>query len=159
MSATVSTIPAVLDALVQRWTLALPDAQVSDGQPHDHADDMVLVGFTGTPGEEAVTSEITVEQMAAAPNREQYTIACIASSWKGADEDVPTVRGAAFGLLDAIAADLAEDPRLGGLVMSTRLTVAGFTQYQTMPHNEDSAGGTSADIRFTVTVSAFTRRP
>lgn len=158
MAATVSTIPAVLDALVQRWTLALPGAQVSDGQPLDHADAMVMVGFTGTPGDEAISSELTIEQMAASPNREQYTIACIASSWKGAEEDVKPVRDSAFALLDAIAADLADDQTLGGLVMRARLSVAGYIQYQTVPEDEDSAGGVSGDIRFTISIDAFTRR-
>lgn len=153
----VSTIPAVLDALVQRWTLALPDVQVSDGQPLDHADDMVMVGFTGQPGEEAINSERTVEQMAADPTREQYTIACVVSSWLGAEEDTKAVRSRVFSMLDTMAAELARDPRLGELVLSARISVAGYTQYQTLPAEEDSAGGVSGDIRVVVRVDAFTR--
>jgi hypothetical protein len=148
-----STVPAVLDALVQRWTLAAPDALVVDGQPvHDYdTPDLVLVGFTGTPGAVSVTGTLDREQMAVEPDREQYEITCMVSAWKGAEDDVKAVRDRAYEIVDAIAADLAQDSQLGGLVMSARLSTSNLAQYYT-------DGGVSADVQVVVSVDAFTRR-
>lgn len=151
MAATISTVPAVLDALVQRWTLALPGVQVSDGQPLDLAADMVLVGFAGEAGELAVTSTRSRQQMSSAPDREQYEITCLVSSWKGRVRDAKAVRDRAYELIDAMADDLAAAPTLDGLVMRARLSTESFTQYQT-------TDGATAVVQVTVAVDAFTRR-
>ena len=50
-----------------------------------------------------------------------------------------------------MAAELARDQTLGGLVMSTRLTTVSLDQYFTQ-------GGVSVDIRATISVDAFTGR-
>lgn len=151
MAATVSTVPAVLDALVQRFTLAIPDAHVSDGQPINLYDDMVMVGFTGTPGGTSVTDTRETAQMASSPDREQYDITNVVSAWKGVADDVKAVRDRAYELVDAMAAELASDPQLGGLVMLARLTSGNLAQYFT----ED---GVSVDVTITIAVDAFTRR-
>lgn len=148
-----STAPAVLDALVQRWTLAVPDALVVDCQPARDFDDedVILVGFTGTTGAVAVTSTLTREQMTATPDREQYEITCIVSAWRGVEDDVKAVRDRAYEMVDALAADLAADTRLGGLVMNARLSTSTLAQYFT----DD---GVAADVQVVVAVDAFTGR-
>jgi hypothetical protein len=151
MAATTSTVPAVLDALVQRFTLAIPDAHVSDGQPVNLYDDMVMVGFNGTPGGTSVTDARDREQMTSSPDREQYEITSVASAWKGVEDDVKAVRDRAYELVDAMAAELARDPQIGGLVMSVRLSSGNLAQYFT----ED---GVSVDVTVTISVDAFTRR-
>src|SRR5438067_810318 len=149
MTATVSTVPAVLDALVARLTAALPDVQVSDGEPFDPADDTVVIGFNGNPGDSIVTSTLDVEQIAADPSREQYEIACLASSWRGAVRDAKTVRDIAYRLVQAAADELARDQTLGGLVMRAWLSAREYAPLQ-------SEDGAVATVHFTISVDAYT---
>lgn len=151
MAATVSTVPAVLDALVQRWRLALPDVQVVDGQPLDLEADVICVGFNGTAGEVSVTDTRTQEQMASSPDREQYDVTNMFSSWRGAESDAKAVRDGVYALVNAAAAEIARDQTLGGLVMRASLSTNAFTQYQ-------STDGATAIVQVTVSVDAFTGR-
>ncbi|MCP2339166.1 hypothetical protein [Actinomadura rupiterrae] len=148
----VSTVPAVLDALVQRVGLALPGVQVTDGQPVDvEPPDTVCIGFTGTPGEAVVVSMLSPEQMAVTPDRESYTVACVASCWKGHERDAKAVRDRAYALVDAVDAELARDPTLGGLVLRARLATEELIPEQT-------AEGALATVKFSVSVDAFAGR-
>lgn len=144
----ISTVPAVLDALVARWRSALPGVQVSDGQPVTTENDLIAVGFHDVAGEPAVNSTRTREQLAAQPDRESYDVSCLASSFTGATEFKP-VRDRVYELVDAAAADLAEDDTLGGLAMQARLTADDLIQEQTEQ-------GAVATVRFTVHVDAYT---
>ncbi|WP_242890265.1 hypothetical protein [Actinomadura litoris] len=144
----VSTVPTALDALVTGLTAALPDVQVVDGQPVSTEGDVICIGFGGVPGEPAVESTRTREQLAREPDREQYDIACLASSWSG-DTDAKTVRDRAYELVDAAADVLAADDTLGGVVMEARITTDSLTQEQT-------AEGAVATVRFIVHADAFT---
>lgn len=158
MAPTVSTIPDVLETLTQRFSLAVePDGEASlavwDGQPRNDADDVIAVGFTGVPGEDAVVDTRTREQMVSSPDRERYDVTCIVSAWRGAEDDqaaFQAVRRRAFAMVDAMAADLAGSSRLGGLVMSVRLTSGNVAQYL-------SEGGVSVDVQVVISVDAFTR--
>jgi hypothetical protein len=158
MGGTVSTIPAVLETLVQRFALAVePDGDASlavwDGQPVNDADDVVAIGFTGVPGDEAITDTRDRAQMAPSPDREQYDITNVVSAWRGAEDDqvsFQAVRRRAFAMVDAMADDLASDPRLNGLVMSARLTSGNVAQYL-------SEGGVSVDVQVVISVDAFAR--
>jgi hypothetical protein len=151
--AMVSTVPAVIDELVHRFTLAVSDAQVCDALPRDDGDgeDYIFVGFAGVDDQQAATNSVTIEQMAATPGREQYTISCLISAWRGVQDDVKMVRDRAYEMLDAMAAELARDQTLGGLAMRTTLTTVSLDQYFTQ-------GGVSVDIRATISVDAFTGR-
>lgn len=144
----ISTVPAALDALVARWVAALPDVQVSDGQPVATENDLIAVGFHDVPGEPAVNSTRTREQLAAQPDRESYDISCIASTFDGGTEFKP-VRDRVYELVNAVAADLADEDTLGGLVMQARVTADDLIQEQT-------EAGAVATVRFTVHVDAFT---
>lgn len=152
MAATSSSIPAVLDALFQRWSLALPDAQVTDGQPLDmDGDDVICVGFTGTPNEVSVTSTRTREHMSADPDREQYDVVNMVSSWRGREPNAKVVRDALYALIDAMNDALVADQTLGGLVMRAQLATANLAQWQT-----NDGATTVAEV--TVHVDGFTRR-
>lgn len=144
----ISTVPAVLDALAARWAAALPDVQVSDGQPVATENDLIAVGFNEVPGEPAVNSTRTREQLAAEPDRESYDVSCIASTFDGGTEFKP-IRDRVYELVNAAATDLAEDDSLGGLVMQARVTADDLIQEQT-------EAGAVATVRFTVHVDAFT---
>ncbi len=151
MPSVVSTAPAVLDAMVVRFTAALPDVEVLDGGPvREYEDDLVCVGFTSVPGEPTVEDTRTREQMTTDPDRESYDVTSICSSWQGNQTDAKKVRDRAYEILDAIAAELASDQTLGGLVMRARLISHLFQQEQTLK-------GAVATIRFVIHVDAFTR--
>lgn len=145
----ISTVPAVLDALVARWAAALPDVQVSDGQPVVTQDDLIAVGFHDVPGEPAVNSTRTREQLASMPDRESYDVSCIASTFTGGTEFKP-IRDRVYELVDAAATVLVEDRTLGGVVMLAQLTSDDLIQEQTEQ-------GAVATVRFVVHVDAFTR--
>lgn len=148
---TISTVPAVLDAILVRIRASqdLEGVQIVDGQPRTTEPDVICIGFTGNPGESSVESTRTVEQLQRQPDREQYEITCLASSWRGATDPV-AVRDRAYELVDAVAAELAKDPRLGGLVTECRISADRFAQEQT-------SKGPTATVMFTVTIDAFTR--
>jgi hypothetical protein len=150
----ISTIPACLDALVAAATRALPNVMVVDGQPAigQDADDIVLIGFTGEPGDTAVESTRSQQQGTTDPDRESYDITCLASSWAGSEDDPKVVRDRAYELVNGIAAELAAAPTLGGAVGRTRISTNAFAQGQT-------DRGAVAVVRFVVHVEAFTRRP
>jgi hypothetical protein len=153
MPGMVSTVPAVLQALVQIFTFAAPDATVSDGQPTNDAEDLIMVGFTGAPGEVSVTDTRTREQMTATPDREQYDITSLVSSWKGAEDDAAAIaaaRARAYELINLMATEIARDQTLNGLVMAARLSSGNLTQYL-------SEGGASVDVQVVISVDAFTR--
>lgn len=148
-----STIPAVLDALVTRWRLALPDVEVIDGEPLKTPEqDTIAVGCSSTPGDGSaqVVNTLDRAQMTAQPDHEAYDVTCVVGCWRG-DNDPKAPRDAAFGLLAALADDLAKDQTLGGLVLSARMATQDFTQEQT-------TRGPVAVIQFVVHVEAFTRR-
>lgn len=147
----VSTVPAVLDELVRRARLVLPEAQVLDGGPHrDTEPDVIAIGFTGEPGEVAVEDTRTREQLDVSPDRERYDITCLASSWKGNEHDPKAVRDRVYEMLDTLAAELERDQRLGGLVNRVRLSVLELAPEQTNR-------GAVATVRFVINVDAFTR--
>jgi len=149
--AVISTVPACLDALVALARRALPGVQVVDGQPLDTDPDIVCIGFTGEPGEAGVEVTRTRQQASITPDRESYDITCLASSWRGHQVDPKVVRDRTYELVDRIAAELAADPTLGGVALTTRISTDALAQEQT-------TRGAVAVVRFTIHVEAFTRR-
>lgn len=146
----VSTVPACLDALVAAGKRALPDVQVVDGQPvEDIAGDLVCIGYAGDAEESVVESTRTREQVSIDPDKEEYEVTCAAWSWKGQESDPKAVRDGVYALVNALAADLAEDPTLGGVVARARLATESFAQGQT-------DRGAVAGVRFVIAVDAWT---
>ena len=144
-----STIPAVLDHLLESWAVALPGVQVVEGQPLSPDPDIVCVAFTGLPGEPAIDATEDRGQLATSPDRERYDIACLASAQKG-ETDARAVRERAFELLEMVRADLQRDPTLGGLVMSARLAVMSLVAAQT-------SVGAESTVLFRVRIDAWAR--
>ncbi|MGV9535011.1 hypothetical protein ACWEU6_21825 [Streptosporangium sandarakinum] len=144
-----STIPAVLDHLMESWAVALPGVQLVEGQPLAPEPDIVCLAFTGLPGEPAIEAAEDRGQMAASPDRERYDIACLASAQRG-ETDARAVRMRAFELVDMVQGELRRDPTLGGLVLSARLAVISLVAAQT-------SGGAECTALFRVRIDAFTR--
>jgi hypothetical protein len=150
---TVSTIPAVIDAIVAlaQSVFSTTDVQVLDGGPVKSTDpNVVAIGFTGIQGEVAVESTRTRQQLTTDPDRESYEITCLASSWLGHEADPKEPRDYAYGIVNALAEALAENSRLGGLVMRANIRTEAFAPEQT-------SEGAVATVRFVIGVDAYTR--
>jgi hypothetical protein len=148
-----STIPAVLDALVAAVRAVMPDVQVCDGQPaEDLADEVVVVGWQMERA--AVSVDWHRQDAGGMVDREIYDVAGLISVVTG-DTTTKPVRDRAFELWDLLAAELRRDPTLGVAgVMRARPFVAAFDQVQTSG-DDVSAGGASATISWVVLVDAF----
>lgn len=155
---TVSRVPEAIDALIALVRTALASAgvdgqpvQVLDGPPVTTTeDDVVAVAFTGNPGEAAVESTRTREQLTTDPDRESFEITCLASSWRGSDEMKP-VRDRVYEFIDLINAELMRDPTMGGAVARSNLRSDSLALEQTDK-------GPVATVLFVVGCDAFTRR-
>lgn len=150
-----STIPAVLKALVAlvKLTIVADDFAVTDGQPIppiDGTPNIICIGFTGVPGDEAIINNRTRQQMTLDPDRESYQITCVASSWAGHEQNMTTVRETAYGLVDILNRQLMLDQTLNGLVMRARIFSDSLAEEQT------SMGAVST-VRFIIAVEAHTR--
>ncbi|MER7212453.1 MULTISPECIES: hypothetical protein [Streptosporangium] len=150
-----STIPAALDALVAIAVRAWPDVQVLDGGPTTEVrDDVIAIGYSGSPEESDVRSTLTREQLDMQPDLERYDVMCMASAWRGDAyrdglPDARTTRLRAFELVEGFRRELAEDSRLGGAVMMARMSTLDMVADQTQ-------AGPVCTIRFIVHVDAFT---
>ncbi|MFD9949822.1 hypothetical protein ACFWYW_55865 [Nonomuraea sp. NPDC059023] len=148
-----STIPAVLDALVAAAERALPDVQVLDGGPTvEVCDDVIAIGYSGST-EPDVRSILTREQLDMQPDLERYDVMCMASAWRGdahndGRPDSKTVRDRVFQLLAGLRDELARDPQLGGVVMMARMSTMDVMFHQTK-------AGPVCEARFQVHVDAF----
>lgn len=146
---TVSTIPAVVDALVAAARAALPGVQVLDGGPvTDLQPDVVCVGHTGEPGEASIDARQTDSDYGGATSRETYQITCLASSWRGDTTAAKTVRDRAFEMVAALAAGLDADQTLGGV--AARVDIATH-----LVGADQTDKGPVCTVRFAVTVDAF----
>ncbi|MEV4093790.1 hypothetical protein [Streptosporangium saharense] len=143
-----STVPAVLEALVAAARRVLPDVQVVDGQPLAASPDILCIGFTGEPGEPAVESTRTREQVTLDPDRESYEITCLAAVLRG-ETDTATVRALVYEMVNVLADELATDPTLGGVCGRTQITTEDLAQEQTTK-------GAQAVVRFVIAVDAWT---
>lgn len=151
MPRTASTISVVLDALVALTKRVLPDSQVFDGPPTEEMQaDLVMVGFAYPPGTPAVTDTRTRQQYANSPDTESYDVANLVCAWPGGETDLKTARDRAFAMVDAIAAGLAEDPLLGGLVKRARLSADSYVPEQT-------TSGAAVTVPVTIHIDANTR--
>jgi hypothetical protein len=147
-----STIPAVLDALVAAVRAVMPDVQVCDGQPvEDLADEVVVVGWQMDRA--AVSVDWHREDAGGMVDREVYDVAGLISVVTG-DTTTKPVRDRAFELWALLVGELRRDPTLGGLCMRVRPFVAAVDQVQTQG-DDVSAGGASATISWVVLVDAF----
>lgn len=117
-----SAIPGTITALKTLWVAALPGVDVRDG--------WTLSGDDGTPSggikrrvligklpesDDGVTFDRQWAAIGALRLAEDFVIPCWLECVSG-DEDLTSLRDAAFTLLDALSAALATDNTLGGRV-------------------------------------------
>ena len=140
-----STVPAAMDALVQRVRNRLPNVQVTDGAPLPAATELEYVAVGHAIEADAVVMDVQPAGLEA--ERESYTIACLIDVTNG-DEVLGPVRARAFELYDAFRAAIDSDRSLGGVVTEARIESVSADQQQ-------NPKGASASIALTVRISAF----
>lgn len=113
-----SAIPAVIDALVERATAALPNINVYDGFgiPGDLDEDALMIGVgdrsASAPANSAGSSQ-TMAVLGPDRSRDQTgSVTCVALSWNG-DADQKAARDAAYAVVAAVEDLLRTDPTLG----------------------------------------------
>jgi hypothetical protein len=126
------------------------DVQLIDGPPiKTEYPDMVMIGFNGQPGADAITVTRTQADYARRSDSETYDVNCIVSSFRG-DTDLKPRRDRAFELVTIISTELKRDRTIGGAVKRAHLSVAGVSPVQ-------ATNGVTCTVRFTIHVDASTR--
>lgn len=144
-----SSIPAVLDYLVQLFTAAnVSGLQVVDGPVYDVTRDFLAVGWDKSGMQGAVTGTVTPATQNLRVNREQYEVTCLLSLWVGT-KNLSTLRSQIFTTFDALDAALAADRKLGGLVFSA--VVSTFVMDVAVEE-----GGEFIAYRFGIAIDAMT---
>jgi hypothetical protein len=134
----ISVIPALIDALYEQATNALPDVLVKDGfGVTDDPGDVLMIGVDD-PDSPSNASSASAEQ--AWPHTgidldrdETGYITCAATSWNGDGEaGQKAARDAVFAIADAVAALCRANPSLGvdGLLWTSYGTQADLQQGQ-----------------------------
>lgn len=149
MPNSVSPLPAALDALLQALTLALPDGvQLVDGQPvKTEYPDIVMIGFNGEPGTEAITISREPADYGRHADHETYEISCLASSYRGGT-DAKLVRDRAFELVSIISAELDRDQTIGETVAQSYVSIGGVAPVM-------ATTGAVCTVRFNIHADAF----
>lgn len=149
----VSTIPSVLAEIVRIAEANLENVAVSDGAPvppMETTPDIICIGFTGDPDDEAVTTDRERNQLSNMPDMETYEITCLSSSWRGHEKSMARVRQHAFDMIDVLNSAFAADTTLGGRAMRVRILSGAVIQDQTDK-------GAVCTVRFIIRVEAVTR--
>ena len=112
----VSTVPALIDALVAQATEAL-DVTVYDGLPDENeTGDYLAIGVDDPANTSAVVSTSAQQTMATLgtnrPRDEVYNLTCVASTWNG-DGDQKAARDAAYDIVEWVSSLLRGDTTLG----------------------------------------------
>ena len=128
-----STVPAVLDAILAAVRTALPGVQVWDGPPvGDEEDDRVVIGWGRNRPSVTVTRD---DETFITPGggaelvgiTERYAIPGAAISYSG-DPDLKPRRDRAYALADAVAAAVAVCPALDALNATASLATGNLAQ-------------------------------
>lgn len=111
-----SVVPALIDALVEQATAALPDVNVYDGfGVTADPGDFLMIGVEDPDAEDAAFSADARQEWANANHTtrdESGEITCCAVSWNG-DADQKTARDGAYAITAAVETCLRETPALG----------------------------------------------
>lgn len=153
-----SSCPGALAGLLAalRRSAALSGVLVTRGMgvTDPGALEVVSVGFSGSPGDVgAADAQLAQEGTGGDPSRERYTIRCAIGVASG-DEDEAGITAAeerAFALLGACGEAIRADGTLGRAVMSAFISSWSLDSGQV-------SGGARADLRFEVSVDAYTQR-
>lgn len=140
-----TSIPGAIANLVTALKAAptLAAVTIYDGPPVKATGrkDYICVGYT--PDTDTIAFQRSWAAIGARRQEEDYEIPCSALVWSGGT-NMTVRRNLAFDLLDAVAAVLAADPTLGGV-----LRLAAINGPGSLGQTQTSAGA-AADLRFVV---------
>lgn len=153
MPAVVTTVPAVLLALVQLGATSLPGVTVYDGAPDvdNVPDEFLCVGFSRDEEDASVDGQAADEGNHS--SSESYSVHCILSVATGDTETgaVAARRTRCAALFGQFAYALRSDPALAGaLTAGARADLGSFSWI----YGPSSQGGTYAEVEFDVDVQA-----
>ena len=151
-----SSVPAVIDALVMRFTgwptLGLSGVAVRDGPQlvQESGLEAVAVGYTGNQGEDVVTGTAAPEGLGGVPDRERYAVLC-AVEVIDPGGDLPATRARAYDLLAMCGQAIEADHTLSRVVLRASTGMGALQQQQ-------QEAGVLARVVFPVNVDAYTSR-
>jgi hypothetical protein len=152
MPTALTTVPAVLLALVQLGEATLPDVRVYDGAPDvdNLPDEFLCIGWTRDEDESAVDGDTTDEGNYS--SSETYTVHCILSVATGDVETgaVAARRARVAELFSTFTAALRADPQLAGTLVAGASATLGSWSWIYGP----STDGTYAEVEFDINVTA-----
>jgi hypothetical protein len=140
---------AIILDVVQVADAAMTSFQVLDGRDYsvDLEDDVVLIGYTGSPGEPVVSVARSVDEGSPVDTQFDVTIRGSIASRNG-DEEFTAKRAVVWAGLEQLNAALESDLRLGGSVLEVWLMVEELFQIA-------DTEGNSVEADFTITVRVF----
>ena len=152
MPAILTTVPAVLLALIQLGETTLPDVTVYDGAPDvdNLPDEFLCIGWTRDEDESSVDGDTTDEGNHT--SSETYSVHCILSVATGDTERaaIAARRTRVATLFGTFAAALRADPQLSGTLTAGASATLGSWSWIYGPGTE----GTYAEVEFDVNVTA-----
>lgn len=145
---TPSAIPAAIDALVAIFTAAIGAEYVNDGPGPTPSDGSVYVYVGCADGDDADSPSASTDQTWAwlghTQRDETCEVYCDARAWTGDEGDMKSARDAVFGVMNAAAAAVVNDPSLtNAVIYVTGIKSATLRQIQ-------NSQGTMAALAFTV---------
>lgn len=148
-----TAVHAVVNELVERFDDALDGWQVLDGwNGHTSlADRTLVVGFSATPGSQAISSEVAVDEGGFCDLVETVTVACTAGAWDG-NMEFTAKRGDVAAMLTTLRSKLAEDPKLGGFALDAYLAPQAQWYTAVQQSTKDAAARANVEVDFEVTV-------
>lgn len=155
MPAALTTVPAVLTALVQLAQTVVPSmVDVYDGAPNTDApaDEYLAVGFSRDEDDASVDGDFTDQGNRTAD--ETYLVRCLLSVATGDTEGTAVAdrRARAAYLFGLFATAVRADPQLGGaLTAGGTATVSAYSWI----YGPAAQGGAYAEVEFDISVSAF----
>lgn len=149
-----TTVPAVVDALVQIGRTYLTDVTTYDGPPDTDnlADEFFCVGFSRDEDEASVDGSAGRGENLM--TSESYTVHCILSVATGDTDDaaVSARRARCAALFAVLAARIRDDPALGGALQADG--TASIGDFSWIYGQTNQGGGSYAEVEFDVVVTA-----
>lgn len=149
-----TAFPYLVDGMVQAFKAspALSGVMIFDGPEinEDYPGSWIAVGHDGSEDMDVNAGSAQNEylQLGAKRMYEDGNVNCTLSAWTG-DTDLPTVRRAAYSLLDAVDTAIRSDPSFNGVVLWSGLATHN-------PIYRQTNAGADMTINFTIAYRART---
>jgi hypothetical protein len=151
-----TAVHEVVNRLVTLADTALPTWQVLDGWngKTDLARETLVVAFAPTPGTEAVTSTVDLEDGSMCDYLETVAVACTGAVWDG-DMAFTAKRGELVAMLATLRGALADDRKLGGIAYDVYLAPSARWYADVKPKTKDSPAKATVQVDFAITARVY----